>query len=82
MHFQWSENSEHKMKTLFWLGVICDLLGLLCFLVPIPHTESRTLKAGNVRLGVSRTEERHLPPALGGVLIVAGLGLMIAGSRK
>lgn len=70
------------MKTLFWFGVVCDVLGLLCFLVPIPHTESRSFKAGGVSVGVSRTEERHLPVGVGGTLIVVGLGMMIAGSRK
>jgi hypothetical protein len=70
------------MKTLFLLGIVCDVLGLLCFLVPIPHTDSRTLRAGSVSVGVSRTETKHLPPAVGSILIVAGLGLMIAGSRK
>lgn len=70
------------MKTPFWLGLICAVLGLLAFLVPIPHTEKQTLQAGSISLGVSRTEQRPLPPVVGGILIVGGLGLMIVGSRE
>ena len=73
---------NHKMKTIFWFGIVCDILGLLCFLVPIPHTHSEGINVGNVSVGVTRTERKHLPPAVGAVLIVAGLGMMVAGSRK
>ena len=72
----------NNLKTFFWLGLVSVVLGLLSFLVPIPHTEKQTFQAGSVSLGVSRTEQRHLPPAVGGILIIGGLGLMIVGSRE
>jgi hypothetical protein len=58
------------------------VLGVLSFVVDVPRTQKQTFQADGVRLGVSRTEERKLPSALGGTLIVGGLALMIAGSRE
>jgi len=72
----------NSAKTFFWLGLVCVVLGLLSFLVPTPHTEKQTFEAGSVSLGVSRTEQRHLPLAVGGILVIGGLGLMIVGSRE
>ena len=70
------------MKSLFWIGLVSVVLGLLSFVVDVPRTQKQTFQADGVRLGVSRTEERKLPAAVGGTLIVGGLALMIAGSRE
>ena len=70
------------MKSLFWIGLVSVVLGLLSFVVDVPRTQKQTFQADGVRLGVSRTEERKLPTAVGGILIVGGLALMIAGSRE
>ena len=70
------------MKTLFWVGLASVVLGLLCFLVDVPHTERQTFQADGIRLGVSRTEEHKLPAPVGGTLIVVGLALMVVGSRE
>jgi hypothetical protein len=70
------------MKSLFWIGLVCVVLGLLSFVVDVPRTQKQTFQADGVRLGVSRTEERKLPAVVGGTLIVGGLALMIAGSRE
>ena len=70
------------MKSLFWIGLVSVVLGLLSFVVDVPRTQKQTFQADGVRLGVSRTEERKLPSAVGGTLIVGGLALMIAGSRE
>ena len=71
-----------RMKTPFWLGLTCVVLGLLAFLVPIPHTEKQTFQTGSISMGISRTQQQRLPPAVGAILIVGGLALMIAGSRE
>jgi hypothetical protein len=70
------------MKSLFWIGLVSVVLGLLAFVVDVPRTQKQTFQADGVRLGISRTEERKLPAAVGGTLIVGGLALMIAGSRE
>ena len=70
------------MKSLFWIGLVSVVLGVLSFVVDVPRTQKQTFQADGIRLGVSRTEERKLPSALGGTLIVGGLALMIAGSRE
>ena len=70
------------MKSLFWVGLVCVVLGLLSLLIDVPHTQKQTFQADGVSLRVSRTEEHKLPSAVGGTLIIGGLVLMIAGSRE
>lgn len=70
------------MKTLFWIGLVCVVFGVLSFIIDVPHTQKQTFEADGIRLGVSRTEERKLPAAVGGTLIVGGFALMIVGCRE
>lgn len=70
------------MKTLFYIGLVCVVFGLLSFVINIPHAEKQSLQTGTIQVGVSRTEERRLPGSVGGVLIAAGLGMMVAGCRE
>jgi hypothetical protein len=49
--------------------------------VPIPHSETHGIKAGDVSLGVKTTEHERLSPVISVVIIVAGAGLMLAGRR-
>jgi len=70
------------MKSLFGIGLVVLILGILSFFVPIPHSEQHGVSAGDVHLGVTTHHEDRVPPALGAVLLVAGAGLMIAGRGK
>lgn len=70
------------MKTLFCTGLVCVVLGLLSFLIDIPHAQQQSLQTGTINLEVSRTEERHMPGSVGGVLIATGLGMMVVGCRE
>jgi hypothetical protein len=70
------------MKGLFVVGLVVLVLGILSFVVPIPHSEHHGVSAGDVHLGVTTHSEDRVPPALGAVLLVVGAGLMIAGRGK
>lgn len=70
------------MKTLFLTGIVCVVLGLLSFVVKIPHAEREQFQSGEITLGVSRTEPRHFPGGVGGTLIIAGFVLMVTGCRE
>lgn len=70
------------MKTLFWIGLTVLILGLASLVVPIPRTEQEGFKAGGISVGVETRHSERLSPFIGGVLILAGAGLMIAGKRR
>lgn len=66
------------MKALFWLGLIAVIVGVALLFVPIPHTEKHGVKAGDISLGVETRTQEKLSPAISGVIVLAGVGLMIA----
>ena len=69
-------------KTLFLIGIICVALGLLSFVVKIPHAQQEQFQSDSITLGVSRTEPRRFPIGVGGTFIVGGLALMVVGCRE
>jgi uncharacterized protein YjeT (DUF2065 family) len=66
------------MKALFWLGLVVVIVGIVLLFVPIPHTEKHGVKAGDLSLGVETRTQEKLSPAVSGVIVLAGVGLMIA----
>lgn len=70
------------MRLLFIAGIILLILGLASLVVPIPTRERHGFEAGPVSVGVETTERTKVHPAISGVLVVAGVALMIAGGRK
>jgi len=66
------------MKALFWLGLVAVIVGVVLLFVPIPHTEKHGVKAGDVSLGVETRTQEKISPAISGVIVLAGIGLMIA----
>lgn len=66
------------MKALFWLGLLVVIVGIVLLFVPIPHTEKHGVKAGDLSLGVETRTQEKLSPAISGVIVLAGVGLMIA----
>lgn len=70
------------MKNLFWIGAVLLVLGLASLFIPIPHTEREGVKAGGISLGIETRHEEKIPPIASGLMIVAGVGLMIAGRSR
>jgi hypothetical protein len=70
------------MKSLFGVGIVVLILGLLSFVVPIPHTEHHGVSAGDLHMGVNTEHSDLAPVAVSIVLVVVGAGIMVAGRGK
>ena len=70
------------MKVLFWIGLVVLILGVVSLVVPIPRTERDGFKAGGISIGVETRHSERVSPIVGGVMILAGAGMMIAGKAK
>jgi hypothetical protein len=70
------------MKGLTMLGAVLLVLGLLSFVVPIPRQEDHGVKIGDTKIGVQTETSQRLPPAVGGLMMVAGVIALVAGTRK
>jgi hypothetical protein len=70
------------MKALPLAGVLLLVLGVLSFVVPVPHHEDHGLKIGDARIGVETEHNEKLPPAVGTVLLAGGVLALILGLRK
>lgn len=69
------------MKAMFWIGLVVVVLGVASLLVPVPHSENRGIKAGDVNIGIQTRHEERISPWISGVLIAGGIGIMLLGSR-
>ena len=70
------------MKTLFGVGLVVLVLGVVSFFVPVPRAEHHGVSAGDIQLGVTTHHEDRVPPAVSIILVVVGAGMMIAGGTK
>jgi len=70
------------MKGLTLLGILLLVLGVLSFVVPIPHSEDHSVKIGDAKIGVQTQNSEKLPPAAGIVLLAGGVVALIVGMRK
>ena len=70
------------MKALMIVGVLLVVLGIASLFIPIPHNENKGLSAGDVHIGVQVRHDEKVSPIVSAVLILGGVGLMVAGSRK
>jgi drug/metabolite transporter (DMT)-like permease len=70
------------MKNFGIIGVLLLVLGLLAFVVPVPHSENHSVKIGDTKIGVQTQHSERLPPAVGIVLLVGGVVALALGSRK
>jgi len=69
------------MKMLLVAGIVLIVLGIASLVVPIPHTETEGIKAGNINLGVQTSHSERVSPIISAVLIAGGIALAIAGAR-
>ena len=70
------------MKLLFWIGVLSAALGLISFVVPIPHTEREGVSVGGLSMGVKTQHSQTVSPIISAAMILGGVGMMIAGKNR
>ncbi len=70
------------MKNLTYVGVLLLVLGVLAFVVPIPHREDHGVKIGDTKIGIQTESSEKLPPAVGVVLLAGGVLALVVGLRK
>ena len=70
------------MKNLAFVGILLLVLGLLSFVIPVPHSEDHGIKVGDAKIGVTTETSQKLPPAVGITLLAGGVLALVAGSRK
>ena len=70
------------MKALFWIGLVVLILGIASLFVPIPSNERDGVKLGGVSIGVETRHDEKVSPIVSAVMILGGVGLMIAGKGK
>lgn len=70
------------MKALSIAGVLLLILGVLSFVVPLPHHEKHGIKVGDAKFSIQTESSEKLPPAVGVILIGGGVVALILGLRK
>jgi uncharacterized membrane protein len=70
------------VKLLFWIGVVALILGVISIFVPIPHSEREGISAGGVSVGIQTQHSETVSPIISGVLILGGIGMVIAGKLR
>jgi hypothetical protein len=70
------------MKAVFWMGVVLVVLGVLSLFVPIPRNESHGAKIGDLKIGVEVHHNERVSPIASALLMLGGVGAMVAASRR
>lgn len=70
------------MKTLSLIGAVLVILGVLSFVVPVPHSENHGVKIGDTKIGVQTQDSQKIPMAASVTLVGVGVLTMILGSRR
>ncbi len=70
------------MKAVFWIGMVVLILGIVSLVVPIPRNEREGFKVGGVSVGVETRHEEKVPPFVSALMILGGVGAMVAGKMK
>jgi hypothetical protein len=67
------------MKILFWFGVAVAFLGLMSFVVPIPHNQREGFSAGNMSMSVQTQYSEKVAPLVSCMLLLGGAAMMFGG---
>ena len=67
------------MKVLPIAGLLLIVLGVASLVVPIPHRETKGIKAGGLNIGVQTTHSERVSLATSVTLIGGGIALAFAG---
>ena len=70
------------MKGLTAVGLILLVLGVLAFVIPIPHSEDHSVKLGGAKVGVQTHSSDKLPVPVAAVLVGIGAVVLIVGARN
>jgi len=70
------------MKALPLVGVLLIVLGVLSFIVPLPHHEKHGVSLGDAKFSVQTESSQLLPSAVGVILIGGGVVALVLGLRK
>jgi hypothetical protein len=70
------------MKVLPLVAILLLVLGVLSFVVPVPHREQHGVKIGDAKISVETENSEKLPPAVGVVLLAGGVVALILGLRQ
>lgn len=70
------------MKALPLVGILLLVLGVLSFIIPVPHREHHGVKFGDAKISVETESSDKLPPAAGIVLLAGGVVALVLGLRK
>ena len=52
------------MNSVSFVGVLLLVLGLLAFVVPVPHSENHSVKIGDTKIGVQTQHSENYPRVL------------------
>jgi hypothetical protein len=66
---------------LLFAGLLLVVLGVPSLVVPIPHSETHGIKAGDTDIGVQTSHSERVSPIISVVLIAGGIALTIGGAR-
>jgi hypothetical protein len=70
------------MKSLFYPGIACIVLGLLSLFINIPYAERPSGDNGSIAIQSSNNDHRQVSPYAAAILIGGGLAMMIGGCRE
>jgi hypothetical protein len=70
------------MKVLPIVGVLLLVLGILSFVVPLPHQEKHGIKVGDAKFSIQTEDSEKLPSTVGIILIGGGVVALVLGLRR
>jgi hypothetical protein len=72
------------MKTYTLIGIILIVIGIIAFVYQgITYTtREKVVDIGPIQVSADKTKTIPLPPIVGGIALVGGIVLVVAGSRK
>jgi hypothetical protein len=70
------------MNGLSLVGAVLLLLGILSFVVPVPHRRDHSVKIGDAKFGVTTQSSDKVPPAVSIILLGAGVLVLVVGAKK
>lgn len=70
------------MRSLLVLGALLLIVGVTLLFVPIRHRVRHGIDAGPVSVRVDTVERERVHPGVSAAMIIGGVALMIAGSRR